>query len=218
MPPGPTATPTPLAVTLQVMEEIRQRQVRPIATYRLQLHRDFTLHDAAAVVPYLHDLGVSHVYCSPYLRARKGSTHGYDICDHNQLNPELGGEAAYQEFIAQLAQHGMGHILDMVPNHMAASTQNPWWYDVLENGPNSPYAHFFDIDWEPVKPELRDKLLLPILGKQYGEVLEDRQLQIEFREGAFVLRYYDNELPLGPKSIAPLLEDHLGDLRGELGT
>jgi (1->4)-alpha-D-glucan 1-alpha-D-glucosylmutase len=215
-PPSPPA-PTPLAITLQVIEQIRQRQARPTSTYRLQLHAGFTLHDAAAIVPYLDELGISHVYCSPYLRAKTGSTHGYDLCDHNQINPELGCEAAYRAFVARLQEHGMGHILDMVPNHMAASTQNPWWYDVLENGPNSPYAHFFDIDWQPIKPELADKILLPILGQQYGEVLEERQLQIEFREGAFLLRYFDNELPLGPKSIVPLLEDHLGDLRSELG-
>src|SRR5436190_563160 len=209
--------PTPLAVTLQVIEQLRQRQLRPVATYRLQLHRGFTLHDAAAVVPYLHELGISHVYCSPYLRAKAGSTHGYDLCDQNQINLELGGEAAYREFVARLEEHGMGHILDMVPNHMAASTQNPWWYDVLENGPNSPYADFFDIDWYPIKPELADKLLLPILGKQYGEVLEEHQLTIEFREGAFLIRYFDNELPLSPKSVGPLLENRIGDLRTDLG-
>jgi (1->4)-alpha-D-glucan 1-alpha-D-glucosylmutase len=210
-------SPTPLAVTLQVIEEVRQRQVRPIATYRLQLHSAFTLHDAAAIIPYLHDLGISHVYCSPYLRAKAGSTHGYDLCDYSQINPELGGEAAYRAFVGRLQEHGMGHILDMVPNHMAASTQNPWWYDVLENGPNSPYAHFFDIDWRPVKPELADKLLLPILGQQYGAVLEEHQLTIEFQGGAFLLRYFDNELPLSPTSVVPMLQHRLGDLRGELG-
>jgi (1->4)-alpha-D-glucan 1-alpha-D-glucosylmutase len=209
--------PAPLAVTLQVIEHLRQRQTRPTATYRLQLHAGFTLHDAAALVPYLAQLGISHVYCSPYLKAKAGSTHGYDLCDHNQINPELGGEAAYREFVARLNEHGMGHILDMVPNHMAASTQNPWWYDVLENGPNSPYAHFFDIDWHPVKPELANRLLLPILGQQYGEVLEERQLTIEFREGAFVLRYFDNELPLSPKSVMPLLEDRIDELRAQVG-
>jgi (1->4)-alpha-D-glucan 1-alpha-D-glucosylmutase len=217
MPNGSVNIPTPLAVTLQVIEEVRQRQVRPIATYRLQLHRGFTLHDAAAIVPYLHDLGISHVYCSPYLRAKAGSTHGYDLCDYGQINPELGGEAAYRQFVAKLHEQGMGHILDMVPNHMAASTQNPWWYDVLENGPNSPYADFFDIDWRPVKDELADKLLLPILGKQYGEVLEEHQLTIELQSGAFFLRYFDNELPLGPKTVIPILEHHIGELEAALG-
>jgi (1->4)-alpha-D-glucan 1-alpha-D-glucosylmutase len=214
---APLQPPTPLAVTLQVIEEVRQRQVHPVATYRLQLHKDFTLHDAAAIVPYLCDLGISHVYCSPFLRAKAGSTHGYDLCDYMQINPELGGEAAYREFTAKLAEHGLGHILDMVPNHMAASTQNPWWNDVLENGPNSPYAHFFDIDWQPIKPELHDKLLLPILGQQYGAVLEEHQLTIEFQHGAFFVRYFDSELPLGPKSIIPILQHRLGELEAALG-
>ncbi|HEY2411992.1 MAG TPA: malto-oligosyltrehalose synthase [Pirellulaceae bacterium] len=210
-------SPTPLAVTLQVIEEIRRRQARPVATYRLQLHRGFTFHDATEIVPYLAELGISHVYCSPYLKAKAGSTHGYDLCDHNQFNPELGGEAAYRTFVSKLQEHGMGHILDMVPNHMAASTQNPWWHDVLENGPNSPYAHFFDIDWHPIKPELADKLLLPILGQQYGEALEERQMAIEFRDGAFLVKYFDNELPLGPKTAVPILTNHLDELRSELG-
>jgi (1->4)-alpha-D-glucan 1-alpha-D-glucosylmutase len=214
---GAMPTPTPLAVTLQVIDEVRQRQIRLVATYRLQLHKHFTLHDAAAIVSYLADLGVSHVYCSPYLRAKAGSTHGYDLCDYGQVNPELGGEDAYREFVAALAQHGMGHILDMVPNHMAASTQNPWWYDVLENGPNSPYSHFFDIDWQPTKPELHDRLLLPILGRQYGEVLEEHQLAIEFHQGAFFVRYFDNELPLSPKSVVPMLEHRLSELETALG-
>jgi (1->4)-alpha-D-glucan 1-alpha-D-glucosylmutase len=216
--PAAVQVPTPLAVTLRVIELVRERQARPTATYRLQLHKGFTLFDAAAIVPYLHDLGISHVYCSPYLRARTGSTHGYDTCDHSQINPELGGEAGYRQFVGQLAERGMGHILDMVPNHMAASTQNPWWYDVLENGPNSPYAYFFDVDWRPIKPELADKLLLPILGSQYGAVLEEHQLKIVFHEGAFSLRYYDNELPLSPKSVVPILQHKIGELRASLGS
>jgi (1->4)-alpha-D-glucan 1-alpha-D-glucosylmutase len=217
MPEASALTPTSLAVTLHVIEEIRRRQMRPIATYRLQLHQGFTLADAAEIVPYLAELGISHVYCSPYLRAKAGSTHGYDTCDHNEFSPDLGGEAAYRQFAAKLQEHGLGHILDMVPNHMAASTQNPWWYDVLENGPNSPYAQFFDIDWHPIKPELSDKLLLPILGQRYGQALEERKLSLEFREGAFFLRYFDNELPLGPRTAVPLLKDHLEELRGQLG-
>ncbi len=212
-----SVVPSAVAVTLQVIEEFRRRQVRPNATYRLQLHKDFTLADAAEIVPYLAELGVSHVYCSPYLRAKAGSTHGYDTCDHNEFSPDLGGEGAYRQFAAKLQEHGLGHLLDMVPNHMAASTQNPWWYDVLENGPNSPYAACFDIDWHPVKPELADKLLLPILGQRYGLALEERKLSIEFREGAFFLRYFDNELPLGPRTATPLLKDHLEELRSLLG-
>jgi len=214
---GPPLLPTAVAVTLRVIEEVRQRQVRPVATYRLQLNGKFTLRDATALVPYLHDLGISHVYCSPYLRAKAGSTHGYDTCDHSQIDPQLGGEQAYREFAAALAQHGMGHILDFVPNHMAASPQNPWWHDVLENGQNSPYAQFFDIDWQPVKQELESKILLPVLGGQYGEVLEQGRLQIDYREGAFCVRYYQLELPLGPKSAIPLLTYRLDELRAKLG-
>ncbi len=216
--PDPAATlPSAVAVTLQVIEEVRRRQAKPIATYRLQLHRGFTLADAAEIVPYLADLGISHVYCSPYLRARAGSTHGYDTCDHTEISPDLGGAAAYLQFAAKLQEHGLGHILDMVPNHMAASTQNPWWYDVLENGPNSPYAQAFDIDWHPIKPKLANKLLLPILGQRYGHALEERKLSLEFRDGAFFVRYFDNELPLGPRTAAPLLNNHLDTLRTELG-
>jgi maltooligosyltrehalose synthase len=214
---GPPSLPTAVAVTLRVIEEVRQRQVRPLATYRLQLHSGFTLRDAAAIVPYLHDLGVSHVYCSPYLRAKAGSTHGYDTCDHSQIDPQLGGEEAHREFVAALQQHGMGHILDFVPNHMAASPQNPWWLDVLENGPNSPYAHFFDIDWQPVKQELESKILLPVLGGPYGDVLEQGQLQIEYQGGAFLVRYYQLELPLGPKSVIPSAPAWTGRSAGEAG-
>jgi (1->4)-alpha-D-glucan 1-alpha-D-glucosylmutase len=214
---GPPLLPTAVAVTLRVIEEVRQRQVRPVATYRFQLHRGFTLLDATALVPYLHELGISHVYCSPYLRAKAGSTHGYDTCDHSQIDPQLGGEEAYREFTAALAQHGMGHILDFVPNHMAANPQNPWWYDVLENGQNSPYAQFFDIDWQPVKQELESKILLPVLGGSYGEALEHGQLQIEYQGGAFHVRYYQLELPLGPKSAIPLLTHRLDELRAKLG-
>src|SRR4051794_20636909 len=111
-------TPTPLAITLQVIEEVRQHQLHPLATYRLQFHAGFTLRDAAALVPYLDDLGVSHVYASPYLKAKAGSMHCYDLCDYNQINPELGGAEAYREFVAALRARGMGQILDLVPNHM----------------------------------------------------------------------------------------------------
>jgi (1->4)-alpha-D-glucan 1-alpha-D-glucosylmutase len=204
-------------IAQQVLALLRERQVRITATYRLQLHRNFNFHDAAALVPYLHDLGISHVYCSPYLRARAGSQHGYDLCDHTQFNPELGGEAGYRQFVAALAAHDMGHILDIVPNHMAASLENPWWVDVLENGPASPYSHYFDIDWNPVKQELTGKVLLPVLGKQYGEALEEGELQLEFREGAFFLRHGNQSYPLGPRTTIPLLSHRLDELRGALG-
>ncbi len=205
------------SIACRVVETVRRQQPRITATYRLQLYRDFNFHDAIAVLPYLKSLGVSHVYCSPYLTARKGSTHGYDICDHSHFNPELGGEAGFLEFVAALRDHGLGHILDTVPNHMAASLENPWWLDVLENGPSSPYSSFFDIDWKPTKRELADKVMLPVLGGQYGEALEDGHLQVTYREGAFFVRYFDQDFPLGPKTTIPLLAGDLDTLRAALG-
>ncbi|HLO75841.1 MAG TPA: alpha-amylase family glycosyl hydrolase, partial [Magnetospirillum sp.] len=132
----------------------------PRATYRLQLNRDFTLADAEAVVPYLATLGVSHLYVSPILKARAGSTHGYDIVDHNQINPELGGRAQLESLAARLAEHDMGLVVDFVPNHMGVGqADNAWWMDVLEWGEDSPYARFFDIDWQPPRRELKGKVL-----------------------------------------------------------
>lgn len=214
---GPREANLARAIADRVVDIIRQRQSRLTATYRLQLHRAFTFRDAIEILPYLKDLGVSHVYCSPYLRARAGSTHGYDICDHTQFNPELGGEAGFLEFVAALQEQGMGHILDIVPNHMAASLENPWWVDVLESGPVSPYSSYFDIDWKPIKQELADKVLLPVLGQQYGEALEDGQLQLTYHAGAFFVRYGEQEFPLGPKTTIPLLAERLDELRAALG-
>ncbi|HEY1272294.1 MAG TPA: alpha-amylase family glycosyl hydrolase, partial [Terriglobales bacterium] len=135
----------------------------PTATYRLQFNRGFTFRDANALVPYLASLGISHVYSSPYFRARPDSMHGYDIIDHNSLNPEIGSPEDYDSFVAALHQHGMGQILDVVPNHMGVmGSDNAWWLDVLENGEASEFADFFDIDWQPIKEELRDKVLVPI--------------------------------------------------------
>lgn len=200
-----------------VVRSVHDRHVELISTYRLQFHAGFTFRDATLIVPYLKQLGVSHVYASPYLRARPGSTHGYDVCDYGQLNPELGTEADYQEFVDALAAHGLQHILDLVPNHMAACQENAWWRDVLENGPNSPYSGYFDIDWRPVKTELESKVLIPILGAQYGDVLESGQLKIEHCDGGFQLRYYDRTLPIGPKSALALLTHHVQHLRERLG-
>ena len=130
----------------------------PASTYRVQLHAGFTFADLRGVLPYLARLGVTDCYLSPCLQARPGSQHGYDICDHTRLNPELGDEADYDALVAALAERGMGQILDFVANHMGIDPRtNPWWRDVLENGRSSSYAHFFDIDWEPIKPELKGK-------------------------------------------------------------
>ncbi len=205
------------ALTAQIVERIRRQRFDLIATYRLQLNRGFTFYDAAKIVPYLKDLGISHVYCSPYLRAQSGSTHGYDICDHTQFHPDLGGEPGFREFVAALRTAGLGQILDIVPNHMAASLENPWWFDVLENGPASPFSWHFDIDWQPIKQELSNKVLLPVLGQPYGEALENGQLQLIYRDGAFFIGYFDRQFPLGPKTTIPLLQKQLESLQEKYG-
>ncbi|GIL05146.1 MAG: hypothetical protein BroJett031_16660 [Betaproteobacteria bacterium] len=182
--------------------------VVPRATYRLQLNRDFTFAQATAIVPYLAALGISHVYCSPYLRARAGSRHGYDIVDHRGLNPEIGTSADFEAFVAALRGHGMGQIADVVPNHMGVlRADNAWWLDVLENGPASAYAHLFDIDWTPIDPALRGKVLLPVLGDHYGRVLERGELWLVFDAdaGGFAVLYFDHRFPLDPRSYPPLL-------------
>lgn len=191
---------------------------RPESTYRLQLHPGFTFADAAAVVPYLASLGISDCYCSPIFAARPGSTHGYDVCDHNQINPELGGEAGFMAFASALRDHGLGLILDFVPNHMGNDPRtNHWWRDVLENGPSSPFAQVFDIDWDPVKPELKDRLLLPILGEQYGAALEGGFIQLGFDTGALVLDYHSHRLPLNPRRAAVVFDTGLDELSATLG-
>ena len=180
--------------------------VIPTATYRLQFHRDFTFARARALVPYLARLGISHVYASPFFRAAPGSMHGYDVCDHNELNPEVGTRAEFDAFSAELKAHGLGLIVDFVPNHMGIEgALNPWWRDVLEHGPSSPYARFFDIDWQPLKRELENKILLPLLGEPYGKVLESDGFRIEFSAGDFLLRYGELTLPLAARSTLPLL-------------
>lgn len=172
----------------------------PVSTYRLQVYAGFPLPAATAVIGYLRRLGVDACYTSPYFTAAPGSTHGYDVCNHNEINPELGGKAAYDDFAQALAAHDVRHIVDFVPNHMGIGTgTNAWWNDLLENGPSSQSARFFDVDWTPVKAELQAKLLLPILGDQYGNVLERGELQLAFSDGVLVLRYFDQQLPINPR-------------------
>ncbi|MEY2549480.1 MAG: (1-_4)-alpha-D-glucan 1-alpha-D-glucosylmutase [Verrucomicrobiota bacterium] len=179
----------------------------PSSTYRLQFNRQFTFSDARHIVPYLDALGISDCYASPYFQARAESLHGYDITDHNKLNAAIGSRADYDGWIADLHAHGMGQIVDFVPNHMGVGEPlNHWWMDVLENGPSSTYAPFFDIDWKPLKADLEDKVLLPILGDQYGRVLERGELQIGFDAGAFYLRYYEHEFPIAPGTYRHILE------------
>lgn len=189
----------------------------PVATYRLQFNRYFTLRDAADLVSYLAELGISDAYASPLLAARPGSLHGYDVVDPSRLNPELGTEEDFEALARALGACGMGLLLDIVPNHMCvADPSNRWWADVLENGPSSPYARMFDIDWHPPKAELAQKVLLPFLGDQYGRVLENQELRIVFQGGAFFVEVYDKLLPLAPRSWRRLLEPALGALRRTL--
>jgi (1->4)-alpha-D-glucan 1-alpha-D-glucosylmutase len=177
----------------------------PRATYRLQLHAGFTFDDAAAAVPYLAALGVSHVYCSPYLQAARGSTHGYDVVDHSRVNEELGGDAAYRRFVTTLKAHGLGQVVDIVPNHMAITSENGWWVDVLENGPSSHFASYFDVEWDPPEARLRNMVLLPVLGDHYGRALEAGEIRVS-REGArFRIHYGEHAFPVGPRSLGRLL-------------
>ncbi|MBO0728939.1 MAG: malto-oligosyltrehalose synthase, partial [Acidimicrobiaceae bacterium] len=189
-----------------------------VATYRVQLHHGFTFDDAAALADYLQRLGVSHLYTSPVLRAAPGSMHGYDVVDHSRVNDELGGDAGRRRLAEALAEHGIGHLLDIVPNHMAVGgRENAWWWDVLENGPASLYASHFDVDWDPPESKLRNTVLLPVLGDQYGRVLEAGELRVEREDGGFVVRYFDHVFPVAPPSIGSLLSDAATGLpEGEL--
>src|ERR1035438_960881 len=184
-----------------------KRDVTPLSTYRLQFNRNFHFEDARKLVPYLRRLGVSHCYASPLLTARPGSDHGYDIVDHTQLNPEIGSEEELRSLVSELKAHSMGLILDIVPNHMGVGHgTNPWWQDVLQNGRSSAYADYFDIDWEPLKPELRNKVLTPILGNPYGDDLERGNIQVAFEEGRFVVKYFEQLLPVDPRTIPAIFE------------
>src|SRR5689334_19042443 len=189
---------------------------RPVSTYRLQFHANFRFEHARQLVPYLHSLGITHLYSSPILKARAGSMHGYDIIDHNEINPEIGTEEEFQALVDELRRHQMALILDTVPNHMGVGYgTNPWWQDVLENGRASEYGAYFDIDWEPVKTELRNKVLIPVLGDMYGQELEQGRLKLEFTGSGFQISYYDKILPIDPQTY-PLIFEPLGDLRQHL--
>src|SRR5438067_9328486 len=185
----------------------------PTCTYRLQFNLWFTFSQAREIVPYLDALGISDVYASPYFQASPDSLHGYDITDHNKLNGAIGSREDYEAWVGELHAHAMGQILDFVPNHVViAEPLNQWWMDVLENGPSSRYAPYFDIDWHPLKSDLRDKVLLPILSDQYGRVLERGELQVHFEEGTFYLRYGDRRLPIAPGTYRYVLEIALQNL------
>jgi (1->4)-alpha-D-glucan 1-alpha-D-glucosylmutase len=176
------------------------------ATYRVQLHAGFGFDAAAALANYLAELGISHLYCSPYLQAAPGSTHGYDIVDPGRVNDELGGADAHSRLCKALKTHGLGQVLDIVPNHMAITgRENPWWWDVLENGPSSRYAAYFDVDWDPPEIKLQNTVLVPVLGHHYGRVLEDGDLQLVRDGSAFAICYHDHRFPVSPRSLDTLL-------------
>lgn len=181
----------------------------PIATYRLQFHKGFGLRDATELLDYFHRLGVRDIYASPLLKARAGSAHGYDVTDPGRINPEIGSPEDFDVFAMGLRARGMGLVLDIVPNHMAASLENPWWADVIEAGVDSPHARMFDIDWRPDRPGARDRLFLPILGKPFGEALEARELRLVFGPGGFKLRYMNHELPIHPATYRLLFPELL---------
>ncbi len=192
----------------------------PRATYRLQLNRSFTFAQATAIVPYLAELGISHCYISPCLKARPGSMHGYDIVDHNSFNPEIGTREEFDHFVDVLHQHEMGLIMDIVPNHMGVmGSDNAWWLDVLENGEASIYASYFDIDWQPLKDELRAKILVPVLHDHYGVVLESGDLKLSFdaTRGDFSILYHEHRFPVNPKQYPRILQHCVASLTQSLG-
>ncbi|HEX2053290.1 MAG TPA: malto-oligosyltrehalose synthase [Actinomycetota bacterium] len=189
------------------MPKVTSTRGTPSATYRVQLTPEFGFDDAAAIAGYLARLGITHLYCSPYLQAAKGSMHGYDVVDPTRVNAELGGDPALRRMVEALRAAGLSQVLDIVPNHMAIGDRaNRWWWDVLENGRASAYAGFFDVDWNPPEAKLRNRVLMAILGDHYGRVLEAGQIAVA-REGAnFTVNYFEHVLPLAPPSLEPLLE------------
>ena len=188
----------------------------PLATYRLQFNKDFTFNDAAKILDYLQDLGITEIYASPILTSRRGSGHGYDVTNPNRLDPDLGTEKEFDAFLAALEKRGMGLLLDIVPNHMAASSENPWWMDILENGPDSAFSSYFDIDWHPPARNLDNKIFLPVLGRPFGEALEAGELQLNFQHGKFFVAYFDSSFPLAPRTYRSVLAHRLGRLRNLL--
>lgn len=204
----PSAGTIAQAASLAMQQPTPQLARIPRATYRLQFNRGFTFAQAEALIPYLDALGVSHCYASPYFKARPGSMHGYDIIDHNAFNPEIGTDLEFDRYASALQHHGMGQIIDIVPNHMGVmGSDNGWWLDVLENGQSSPFAEFFDIDWAPQKEALRGKVLVPVLGDSYGNVLEQGGLQLEFDRprGELSIWYEEHRFPLDPREYPSII-------------
>ena len=206
------------------MQQAGSLASRPESTYRLQFHAKFTFRDATDIVAYLSQLGITHVYASPYLKARPGSTHGYDVIDHCTLNPELGSPQDYQRWIDELRRYRMSHILDTVPNHVGVGTNdNVWWNDVLENGPASKYEDYFDINWTSAnRSALRGKVLLPLLGEPYEQALEQGKLKLICQDGKLAVQYYDRRVPISPASYQAIssaneLEQVASRFNGQVG-
>jgi (1->4)-alpha-D-glucan 1-alpha-D-glucosylmutase len=186
----------------ECVERVLRSDARaPVSTYRVQMHKDFTFANAQGIVGYLKKLGISDFYSSPIFEARPGSMHGYDVTRHDRLNAELGGDEGFLSFSAELQRQGLGLLLDIVPNHMGVGNDSVWWQDVLENGHASQYSEYFDIDWKPLKPALRNKLLLPILGNQYGTELENKRIQVSIENGRPRVHYYDHIMPVAPRTV-----------------
>lgn len=193
---------------------MRAERVPIRATYRVQFTPDrFRFVDATSLVPYLDRLGISHLYAAPHLKSRAGSAHGYDVVDHHRVKPELGSDAELEDLHRALGDRGMSMLVDWVPNHMGTGSENPLWMDVLENGPSSSYARFFDVDWRPVKSALTHRVLVPVLGDHYGNVLERGEIAVRYADGAFTVSYWDHRFPVGPRGYAMLLEHDLQRLR-----
>jgi len=210
------------AVNKETIHELARKHLKttyvPASVYRLQFNPDFKFTDAEALIPYLKELGVDAIYASPYFQSAPGSFHGYDVTNPNRINPEIGSEEEYSRFCDALKQAGMGQILDVVPNHMGVKgNNNRYWMDVLENGQSSIYAHFFDIDWDPEKAELKNKVLIPLLGDLYGQILENQEIQLCFTGSEFLIRYWSHELPIAPDTYPLILEHEIEALESEIG-
>ncbi len=189
----------------------------PVATYRLQFNGNFTFTEARERLDYFEALGITDLYASPLLQSRSGSGHGYDVTDSTRIDTDPGSEADFDALQTGLREREMGLILDIVPNHMAASGENPWWMDVLENGPGSAYASHFDIDWHPDSRALDNKVLLPLLGGPYGQILENQELGLAYADGSFFAEYHEERFPLAPRSYRRILKHRLDDLKSSLG-
>jgi (1->4)-alpha-D-glucan 1-alpha-D-glucosylmutase len=194
-----------------------QRLSTALSTYRLQFNRDFRLADATRLLDYFHQLGITDLYASPILMSRKGSGHGYDVTDPTRIDPEIGSEEDFELLQCELVKRDMGLLLDIVPNHMAASSENRWWMDVLQNGPDSAFAGYFDIDWQPASRNLSGKVLLPFLARPFGEALDNGELQLAFRDGKFYACYFDSIFPIAPETYCQILNRGHGSLERQLG-